>query len=925
MSRRRSNKSAKVPNVKLRPARPEERATSSNLSTRKSWLAGLDLDADEASQDSIVDICPRPFRGVNMCATGISDKTTLFKQALELGAVCLSDLTDRVTHLLAVEPGSAKYRCALENKITIMHPSWITESHEIWLRGDDVDLQESIERHRLPVFSGVVLTCSGIEDVARRTEINRLITRNGGTLDASGEEGEDGRPVTDKMRYAEKFNQRGEANIQIVWEEWFWDCLTFRGRFSEEPYKVSNPPPKRKKLPEATPPPPSSSPAPEAPDAQEDEPKRPPPPDLLAATTNDDEEIASARRVPAEMLQIWGSLLGSRGFEVSNGRLVRSPSKSQSANNGARTGGQREPDASPLKNKIARAATMGKLDGAGVGAVPVSALSKFKRTHSFAPAVKEASTSRQPFQRAPTAGPSSSFLGQRKTGQDVDALHPSSAVVHVEVEEGKPQVASSNRTSTLFTGKKFRTLGEARGPSVKAALEECGGRVLSEGDDDEADFIIVRLVSGSTFYRKETDEAERKKYRTECWLERCIYEERVCSLEENVVFRPLKIVLPVPGAELIVLSFSGLDQSEACWVTRLMRAIGAHVAPNFSRRSTHLLCPSAMGPKAEKAREWCIPIVDMAWIAAIAKHGQIPREESQLSPLPGMPQTEHKPEPEEAMDVDVPKVDHKGKGKETDVDVTMVDITNDPEAAHEPDSESTFGQPTVLLNGPARQTLPRSTPPPPSLKRSSTLEPSSSNGSAPPFGRVLVKNSRASSMAAVDESKPIERIPSSESPSPLKMPEVTEKNPTPPVKITTEGTKALHETITSLLGKRPSEEEDAAQGRSSRTGKRARPPSRQKSTSEPADPEVLPVYAPPAPLDPNVLGDDDLDMLADGPAGVSVRVMYEDPKQYDEKKKLMRMLSSQKVDLSEKLDAPQPKGTKKGRGSKRKGGRAAGA
>lgn len=62
--------------MKLRPARPEERATSSNLSTRKSWLAGLDLDADEASQDSIVDLCPRPFRGVNMCATGISDKVS---------------------------------------------------------------------------------------------------------------------------------------------------------------------------------------------------------------------------------------------------------------------------------------------------------------------------------------------------------------------------------------------------------------------------------------------------------------------------------------------------------------------------------------------------------------------------------------------------------------------------------------------------------------------------------------------------------------------------------------------------------------------------------------------------------------------------------------------------------------------------------
>lgn len=78
------------------------------------------------------------------------------------------------------------------------------------------------------------------------------------------------------------------------------------------------------------------------------------------------------------------------------------------------------------------------------------------------------------------------------------------------------------------------------------------------------------------------------------------------------------------GAELINLSHSGLDQSEACWVRRLARAIGesswyvyntvlsltrsfhagANIAPNFSRRSTHLLCPSGIGAKAEKAQEW---------------------------------------------------------------------------------------------------------------------------------------------------------------------------------------------------------------------------------------------------------------------------------------------------------------------------------
>ena len=37
-------------------------------------------------------------------------QTTIFKQAIELGAQPLHDLTDKVTHLLALEPGSAKYK-----------------------------------------------------------------------------------------------------------------------------------------------------------------------------------------------------------------------------------------------------------------------------------------------------------------------------------------------------------------------------------------------------------------------------------------------------------------------------------------------------------------------------------------------------------------------------------------------------------------------------------------------------------------------------------------------------------------------------------------------------------------------------------------------------------------------------------------------
>jgi DNA replication regulator DPB11 len=37
---------------------------------------------------------------------------------------------------------------------------------------------------------------------------------------------------TEKMHYAQKFNERGEADIKLVWEEWFWDSLGFGGAFS---------------------------------------------------------------------------------------------------------------------------------------------------------------------------------------------------------------------------------------------------------------------------------------------------------------------------------------------------------------------------------------------------------------------------------------------------------------------------------------------------------------------------------------------------------------------------------------------------------------------------------------------------------------------------------------------------------------------
>jgi len=114
---------------------------------------------------------------------------------------------------------------------------------------------QSLAKHRLPVFSSVILCLSGVDDIKRRTKINKLVTKYGGVFVKNLE-----RPVrvthllcsgeqeTDKMHYAEKFNKKGEADIKLVWEEWFWDSLEYGGRFDEDKYQVRQPRPERRQL-----------------------------------------------------------------------------------------------------------------------------------------------------------------------------------------------------------------------------------------------------------------------------------------------------------------------------------------------------------------------------------------------------------------------------------------------------------------------------------------------------------------------------------------------------------------------------------------------------------------------------------------------------------------------------------------------------
>lgn len=205
----------------------------------------------------------------------------------------------------------------------------------------------------------------------------------------------------------------------------------------------------------------------------------------------------------------------------------------------------------------------------------------------------------------------------------------------------------------ILLGMNLCLRGEADCAGVRDAVIEHGGRVVEHGGEEEVDFVVVRLVryafarlflpswdgfpplrcpflrddippsalpprpclylsltsvsySGSTLFLEELSELERAKYRTESWLERCMFDERICAPDEKVGFVPIGVGCPITGGFVFVslrcaasrcacmhvilvlmndvtgagkvkLSYSGLDESESLLVRRMGRALGTCV------------------------------------------------------------------------------------------------------------------------------------------------------------------------------------------------------------------------------------------------------------------------------------------------------------------------------------------------------------
>ncbi|KAF9517018.1 hypothetical protein BS47DRAFT_592868 [Hydnum rufescens UP504] len=611
---RRKNGSKKIPNVILRPVP----APSRDQKRQVDALSDFDPEFDGGEYENEVEIDiqsgTQPFRGVNICCTGIPNKAELFKAIKELGGQHSNDLTDLITHLIAQEPGSAKYNFAVKANIPIMSPNWVLDSHARYINGEDLSLDETERGHRLPCFLNLRICVSGENKLERRHQMARLMHEQGGTYakdldysvthllicgdahDQQDLKNEDG-GLNPKIAWALEENEARQRSrtirqqvqagkkrrrviededdlkpdIMIVWSEWFWDCLAAHGRDEEGPYTIDHARPALKAL-ASTPPPPSFASAisstQQFPGATRNRGAR-----------NDDSpetELAILRASKGRMRsseELWKKLVQQRKPGLASSRPptdVLKPTNSSARINSLRVFSQQTLEEPP------------SVGGSRPGPVPVGA---------------------------------TVLMDGR--------LHPFTRVVSTDKPLAAVREVTETLHSGLFSGVIFAALGEASAnEAMKAEIRSRDGIFLDINEDNpqialqKADIVIVRLESQVQRYHAQI--------RTECWFEQCIFEEKILSVEDHVAFQPIGVPLPIKGLDQVCIAASGLNNQEILFLKRFARAIGLRMPEFFKRKTTtHLVCPSRSGLKYEKALEWGVQVVDLAWVYRIGVTGRV--------------------------------------------------------------------------------------------------------------------------------------------------------------------------------------------------------------------------------------------------------------------------------------------------------------
>lgn len=180
------------------------------------------------------------MRGMAITCTSVprQERDRLSELIEFMGGTVLKDLTSSVTHLVAGEVGSKKYRvaCSLDQPMPILLPEWVYTCWDMCHDRHICATDDEFMEFKCPIFKGITLCVTGI-DAEKRKEIKHLVTFHGGTY--SGELNMNTcthllveTPRGEKYEYARKWN------LHCVSTQWFFDSVEDGFCLDESPYYI---------------------------------------------------------------------------------------------------------------------------------------------------------------------------------------------------------------------------------------------------------------------------------------------------------------------------------------------------------------------------------------------------------------------------------------------------------------------------------------------------------------------------------------------------------------------------------------------------------------------------------------------------------------------------------------------------------------
>ncbi|KIR96761.1 DNA replication regulator DPB11 [Cryptococcus deuterogattii 2001/935-1] len=657
MSNRRGHLSRKIHNAINRPPPPKAR-----IPRVQSPLSRMDLEllrqaeADDEREWNILHQSAKPWKGVFITFTGVENKAQLSRLARELGAEVDTALTRSITHVVAVSYESPKYQFALANGIPVMTPAWITEAHEIWLAGEELNFEEDEENHRLLPFTGFRISMSGIDQMDRRRFLIQLITNNGGEyskdLDRDCTHLVSAHPTSDKRRsekvkWALRENAENEArrrkgvrderDILIVYEEWIWDCVAYRGRWPSDKYDATKP--------------------------------------------------RRGGKVDPE--------------EVINGTFqIPRPDRKVVINSSTATGAELDTSeqASVRRHKAIGLDTL-------VGQIIGEGKSRDAPKRGASSEVLEEPAAKRP---QPVVKSSVVHLPRSTSFTTADVPTPARPTTNDTKDIAKAD--ESKHVARIFEGLRMAVCKSKGWEAMLEALSSRGAILVDEKDwmkGETCNYAIIRLANPNI---PPMPEGQSTIYVTENWVESCIVEGKLVSPNEHLLYKPLTIHVPIPGAKGIIVHISGSEDHQlSSYHRRLARALGFEIRLTVDRDVTHLVSFRNHGIKVRRAKAWGSQIVTHDWLLKMAETGKLEPEEGYHLHIP--------PENLRGSRKDLPS----SAGGKVNNSMTDLSVVNDSRLEHRFErSTSDQNQPITTAAGPSSIPVSRALRPTPTHVNDST-------------------------------------------------------------------------------------------------------------------------------------------------------------------------------------------------------------